>query len=129
MVLLRERGLNNQGKIVKELGYTSFYRDRKNPNSPLSKALRDYQDELLHSLSVSKAGNLEVAITLRDNAMAENDIKNALAAVKLINDMQGHNAPAKKITTKINVDTVIDLTKEATRDADGEVIYDIGYGN
>ena len=122
---LRERGFGSQGAIIKELNYTSFYRDRKNKYSALSLALKEYQDDVIRDISNSKGGNLDVIAKIRDAAVANDDYKSALAAAKLINDMQGHNAPKTQVKTNIKVNTFVDLTKAAQYDEHtGENIYD-----
>ena len=122
---LRERGFSAQHSIIKELNYTSFYRDRKNPDSALSKALKEFQDEVIRDVANSKGGNLNVIARIRDDAFSGGDYKSALSAAKLINDMMGHNAPKTQISTKITVDTIVDLTKPAKFDEMGSTIYDI----
>lgn len=122
---LRERGFAAQGQIVKELGYTSFYRDRKNKDSALSKELKAFQDEVIRDVANSKGGNLNVVASIRDLAFEKGDYKSALSASKLINDMMGHNAPKTEVKAKINIDTIVDLTKPAKYNDMGEVIYDI----
>ena len=124
MTQLRERGFGAQGEIVRELNYTSFYRDRKNKDSALAIALKEYQAEIVHDLSNAKGGNLDVISKIRDLAFQDGDFKAALAAAKLINDMQGHNAPKNTVQTKIKIDTFVDLSKPVQYDDNGEVIYD-----
>jgi hypothetical protein len=122
---LRERGFSAQNAIVKELNYTSFYRDRRNIDSGLSKALKEFQDEVIRDVANSKGGNLNVIARIRDFAVDEGDYKSALSAAKLINDMMGHNAPKTQISAKITVDTIVDLTKPAKFDETGQTIYDV----
>ncbi len=122
---LRAEGFAAQGSIIKDLNYTSFYRDRKNGDSALSKALRAYQDEVIKDIANSKGGNLDVIAKIRDAAVTNGDYKSALSAAKLINDMQGHNAPKTQVKTNIKVETIIDLTKPAKFDESGANIYDI----
>ncbi len=122
---LRVEGFAAQGSIIKDLNYTSFYRDRKNSDSALSKALRAYQDEVIKDITNSKGGNLDVIAKIRDAAVTSGDYKSALSAAKLINDMQGHNAPKTQVKTNIKVETIIDLTKPAKFDETGANVYDI----
>jgi len=122
---LRTEGLGNRTNILNELGYTSFYRDRKNPNTALHKALKEYENEMLTELSIQKFGNLETIMKIRDDCIADGDPKNALAAAKMINEMMGHNAPKKTVNTDIKVETVIDLTRVPAKDDFGNTIYDV----
>jgi hypothetical protein len=49
-------------------------------------------------------------VQIRDTALATGDMKAAMEAIKVINDMQGHKAPTKVQNTKLDIKATIDLT-------------------
>lgn len=108
---IREEGIEMQGKIAKELNYTSYYRDKTNYGTAFYLALRSVVNKTEEKIELSKGMNLEILVKIRDEAMSSGDMKMAMEAMKMINDMQGYKAPVKVEQTKIDVKATIDLTK------------------
>jgi hypothetical protein len=121
---IREEGINNQGKIAKELNYTSYYRDKSNYGTAFHLALRDVVRLSEERIEVAKGSNLDLLVKMRDEAFLNGDTKTALETIKIINDMQGYKAPVKVQQTKIDVKATIDLTKQPDED---EGFIDIDY--
>lgn len=122
---VREEGINNQGKIAKELNYTSYYRDKANFGTAFYLALRDVVRLSEERIEVAKGSNLDLLVKMRDEAFLNGDTKTALETIKIINDMQGYKAPVKVQQTKIDVKATIDLTKQPD---DSEQTYiDVDY--
>ena len=115
---VREEGINNQGKIAKELNYTSYYRDKANYGTAFHLALRDVVRLSEERIEVAKGSNLDLLVKMRDEAFLNGDTKTALETIKIINDMQGYKAPLKVQQTKIDVKATIDLTKQPEEDSD-----------
>ena len=114
---VREEGITNQGKIAKELNYTSYYRDKSNYGTAFHLALRDVVRLSEERIEVAKGSNLDILVKMRDEAFINGDTKVALETIKIINDMQGYKAPVKVQQTKIDVKATIDLTKPIDEDA------------
>jgi hypothetical protein len=114
---VREEGITNQGKIAKELNYTSYYRDKNNQGTAFYLALRDAVRLSEERIEVAKGSNLDILVKMRDEAFINGDTKVALETIKIINDMQGYKAPVKVQQTKIDVKATIDLTKPIDEDA------------
>ena len=55
--------------------------------------------------------------------MVNGDMKMAMDAIKILNDMQGYKAPVKVQQTKLDITATIDLTKKPDEDN----MLDIGY--
>ncbi len=108
---VREEGIEMQSKIAKELNYTSYYRDKTNYGTAFYLALRNVVNKAEEKIELSKGMNLEILVKIRDEAMSSGDMKMAMDAMKMINDMQGYKAPVKVEQTKIDVKATIDLTK------------------
>lgn len=108
---VREEGIEHQGKIAKELNYTSYYRDKNNYGTAFYLALRSVVNKTEEKVEATKGMNLELLIKIRDEAMMSGDAKMAMEAMKMINDMQGFKAPVKVQQTKIDVKATIDLTQ------------------
>ena len=121
---IREEGINNQGKIAKELNYTSYYRDKTNYGTAFHLALRDVVRLSEERIEVAKGSNLDLLVKMRDEAFLNGDTKTALETIKIINDMQGYKAPVKVHQTKIDVKATIDLTKQVN---DDEMYLDVDY--
>jgi hypothetical protein len=64
----------------------------------------------LKSIEAAKGTNLTALIRIRDMAISNDDMKVAMEAIKIINDMQGYKAPTKVEQTKIDITATIDLT-------------------
>ena len=122
---VREEGINNQGKIAKELNYTSYYRDKANFGTAFHLALRDVVRLSEERIEVAKGSNLDLLVKMRDEAFLNGDTKTALETIKIINDMQGYKAPVKVQQTKIDVKATIDLTKPI--DEDEQTYIDVDY--
>ena len=74
------------------------------------------------SIEAAKGTNLTKLITIRDTALVNGDVKMAMEAIKIINDMQGYKAPTKVQQTKIDVKATIDLTSSKEEDEDIDYI-------
>lgn len=111
--MVKEHGLQNQAKIAKELGYTSYYRDKNNYGTAFYRELRKVVDKTSEKVEIAKGMNLEVLMRIRDEALEMGEVKTALEAIKIINDMQGYKAPTQVHQTKIDVKATIDLTASA----------------
>ena len=124
---IREEGINSQGKIAKELNYTSYYRDKANYGTAFHLALRDIVRLSEERIEVAKGSNLDLLVKMRDEAFMNGDNKTAMETIKIINDMQGYKAPVKVQQTKIDVKATIDLTKQPEDDSDEYI--DVDYGD
>ena len=122
---VREEGINNQGKIAKELNYTSYYRDKANYGTAFHLALRDVVRLSEERIEVAKGSNLDLLVKMRDEEFLNGDTKTAMETIKIINDMQGYKAPVKVQQTKIDVKATIDLTKQP--DEDEQTYIDVDY--
>lgn len=122
---IREEGINSQGKIAKELNYTSYYRDKNTAGTAFYIALRDVVRLSEERIEVAKGSNLDLLVKMRDEAFINGDTKTALETIKIINDMQGYKAPVKVQQTKIDVKATIDLTKP--QDEDEQLYIDVDY--
>ena len=121
---IQEEGITNQGKIAKELNYTSYYRDKNTQGTAFQLALRDVVKLSEERIEVAKGSNLDLLVKMRDEAFSNGDTKTALETIKIINDMQGYKAPVKVQQTKIDVKATIDLTKQVN---DDEMYLDVDY--
>ena len=121
---VREEGINNQGKIAKELNYTSYYRDKANYGTAFHLALRDVVRLSEERIEVAKGSNLDLLVKMRDEAFLNGDTKTAMETIKIINDMQGYKAPVKVQQTKIDVKATIDLTKQPEDDSTNYIDID-----
>lgn len=122
---VREEGITSQGKIAKELNYTSYYRDKNNAGTAFYLALRDVVRLSEERIEVAKGSNLDLLVKMRDEAFINGDTKTALETIKIINDMQGYKAPVKVQQTKIDVKATIDLTKP--QEEDEQLYIDVDY--
>lgn len=120
---VREEGIEYQSKIAKDINYTSYYRDRNNYGTAFYIELRKLVNRAEEKIELSKGMNLELLVKIRDTAMADGDMKMAMEAMKMINDMQGFKAPVKVQQTKIDVKATIDLT-QTTEDVSGFIDID-----
>ena len=121
---IREEGINSQGKIAKDLNYTSYYRDKSNYGTAFHLALRDVVRLSEERIEVAKGSNLDLLVKMRDEAFLNGDNKTALETIKIINDMQGYKAPVKIHQTKIDVKATIDLTRGAEEDEQNYIEID-----
>lgn len=104
-------GLDNAASIARDMNYTSYYRDRRNVGTAFYRELMSLVEAEQKSIEAAKGMNLNKLIAIRDTAIANGEMKIALDAIKIINDMQGHKAPIKTEQTKIDITATIDLTK------------------
>ena len=114
---LKNEGIESGGKIARDLGYTNYYRDRRTTGTAFHKALMAIANAEMKSIEAAKGTNLTALIRIRDMALANSDMKAAMEAIKIINDMQGYKAPTKVEQTKIDITATIDLT-EPTEEQD-----------
>ena len=75
------------------------------------------------SIEAAKGTNISKLIAIRDTAMVNGDMKTAMDAIKILNDMQWYKAPVKVEQTKLDITATIDLTKKPDEDN----MLDIGY--
>ena len=102
--------MDASNKIAKELNYTNYYRDRRTSGTAFHKELMAIANSEMRSIEAAKGTNLSALIKIRDIALANDDMKAAMEAIKIINDMQGYKAPTKVEQTKIDITATIDLT-------------------
>jgi hypothetical protein len=107
---LRNNGMDASNRIAKELNYTNYYRDRRTSGTAFHKELMAIANSEMRSIEAAKGTNLSALIKIRDIALANDDMKAAMEAIKIINDMQGYKAPTKVEQTKIDITATIDLT-------------------
>lgn len=108
---IRNEGMDASSKVAKELGYTNYYRDRRTTGTAFHKELMSLANAEMKSIEAAKGTNLTALIRIRDMAIANDDMKAAMDAIKIINDMQGYKAPTKVEQTKIDITATIDLTE------------------
>lgn len=112
-----DEGMEASAKIARDLGYTNYYRDRRNQGTAFYKELMQMANAEMKSIESAKGTNLSALIKIRDLALADGDMKAAMEAIKIINDMQGYKAPTKVQQTKLDIKATIDLS-EPTEDND-----------
>ncbi len=110
-------GMDLSAKIARDLNYTSYYRDRRNHGTAFHRELMSLANAEMKSIDAAKGTNLGALIRIRDLALADGDMKAAMDAIKIINDMQGYRAPTKVHQTKLDIKATIDLS-ESTEDDD-----------
>ena len=110
---IRDEGMDASSKIAKSLGYTNYYRDRRTTGTAFHKELMEIANSEMKSIEAAKGTNLSALIKIRDIALANDDMKAAMDAIRIINDMQGYKAPTKVEQTKIDITATIDLTAPA----------------
>ena len=106
-----DEGMEASAKIARELGYTNYYRDRRNQGTAFYKELMQMANAEMKSIESAKGTNLSALIKIRDLALADGDMKAAMEAIKIINDMQGYKAPTKVQQTKLDIKATIDLSE------------------
>jgi len=114
---IRDEGMDASSKVARDLGYTNYYRDRRTAGTAFHKALMAIANAEMKSIEAAKGTNLTALIRIRDMALANSDMKAAMEAIKIINDMQGYKAPTRVEQTKIDITATIDLT-EPTEEQD-----------
>jgi hypothetical protein len=124
---VRGEGMDASSKIAKEIGYTNYYRDRRTSGTAFHKELMLIANSEMKSIEAAKGTNLSALIKIRDIAIANDDMKAAMEAIKIINDMQGYKAPTKVEQTKIDITATIDLTKQPDEETDTYI--DVDYIN
>jgi len=107
---LANEGLENASKIAKSMGYTNYYRDRRKTGTAFYKEIMAIAESEGKTIEAAKGTNLNKLIWIRDTALANDDVKTAMDAIKIINDMQGYKAPTKVEQTKFDIKATIDLT-------------------
>ena len=107
---VRDEGMDASSKIAKDMGYTNYYRDRRTVGTAFHKELMAIVNAEMKSIEAAKGTNLTTLIKIRDMALANDDMKTAMDAIKIINEMQGYKAPTKVEQTKIDITATIDLT-------------------
>jgi hypothetical protein len=117
-------GLENASKIAKDMGYTNYYRDRRKTGTAFYKEIMAIADSEGKTIEAAKGTNLNKLIWIRDTALANDDMKTAMEAIKIINSMQGYIAPTKVEQTKFDVKATIDLTAPKEEEDD---FLDIDY--
>jgi hypothetical protein len=118
-----EEGIENAGKIATDIGYTNYYRDRRTQGTAFYREIMKFVDLEAKSIEAAKGTNITKLIAIRDTAMVNGDMKTAMDAIKILNDMQGYKAPVKVEQTKLDITATIDLTKKPEEDN----MLDIGY--
>ena len=111
-----EQGMEASAKIARDLNYTSYYRDRRNHGTAFHKELMALANAEMKSIEAAKGTNLSALIKIRDLALSEGDMKAAMDAIKIINEMQGYKAPIKVQQTKFDIKATIDLTEPIQED-------------
>jgi len=119
---IKDEGIESGSKISREIGYTNYYRDRRTEGTAFYREIMKFVESEAKSIEAAKGTNLTKLITIRDTALANGDVKMAMEAIKIINDMQGYKAPTKVQQTKIDVKATIDLTSSAEEDEDIDYI-------
>ena len=119
---IKDEGIESGSKISRELGYTNYYRDRRTEGTAFYREMMKFVESESKSIEAAKGTNLTKLITIRDTALVNGDVKMAMEAIKIINDMQGYKAPTKVQQTKIDVKATIDLTSSAEEDEDIDYI-------
>lgn len=109
-------GMDASSKIAKDLGYTNYYRDRRTVGTAFHKELMAIANAEMKSIEAAKGTNLTALIKIRDIALANDDMKAAMEAIKIINDMQGYKAATKIEQTKLDITATIDLTAPVEED-------------
>jgi hypothetical protein len=120
---IMDEGIESGSKIARELGYTNYYRDRRKDGTAFHREMIKFVNQETKSVEAAKGTNLGKLISIRDMALANGDMKVAMDAIRIINDMQGYKAPTKVEQTKIDITATIDLTKQP----DEENLLDIDY--
>ena len=116
---IKNEGIEKGSKIAKDMGYTNYYRDRRTEGTAFYREIMNFVESEAKSIEAAKGTNLTKLITIRDTALVNGDVKMAMEAIKIINDMQGYKAPTRVQQTKIDVKATIDLTsKEEDEDMD-----------
>lgn len=119
---IKDEGIESGSKISREIGYTNYYRDRRTEGTAFYREIMKFVESEAKSIEAAKGTNLTKLITIRDTALSNGDVKMAMEAIKIINDMQGYKAPTKVQQTKIDVKATIDLTSSAEEDEDIDYI-------
>ena len=109
-------GMDASSKIAKDLGYTNYYRDRRTVGTAFHKELMAIANAEMKSIEAAKGTNLTALIKIRDIALANDDMKAAMEAIKIINNMMGYQAPTKIEQTKLDITATIDLTAPVEED-------------
>jgi len=119
---IKDEGIESGSKISREIGYTNYYRDRRTEGTAFYREIMKFVESEAKSIEAAKGTNLTKLLTIRDTALANGDVKMAMEAIKIINDMQGYKAPTKVQQTKIDVKATIDLTSTTEEDEDIDYI-------
>ena len=115
---VEEQGMDASAKIARDLNYTSYYRDRRTSGTAFHTELMKLANYELKSIESAKGTNLSALIKIRDAALANQDMKVAMEAIKIINDMQRYKAPTKVEQTTLDITAPIDLTAPKEEEQD-----------
>ena len=115
---IKVEGIESGSSIARNLGYTNYYRDRRTEGTAFYREIMKFVESEAKSIEAAKGTNLTKLISIRDTALANNDMKVAMEAIKIINDMQGYKAPTKVEQTKLDITATIDLTAPNHEDED-----------
>ena len=115
---IKVEGIESGSSIARNLGYTNYYRDRRTEGTAFYREIMKFVESEAKSIEAAKGTNLTKLISIRDTALANNDMKVAMEAIKIINDMQGYKAPTKVEQTKLDITATIDLTASREEDED-----------
>ena len=113
---IKDEGIEKGSKIAKEMGYTNYYRDRRTEGTAFYREIMKFVESEAKSIEAAKGTNLSKLISIRDAALANGEMKVAMEAIKIINDMQGYKAPTKVEQTKLDITATIDLTAPKEED-------------
>jgi len=113
---IKDEGIEKGSKIAKDMGYTNYYRDRRTEGTAFYREIMKFVESEAKSIEAAKGTNLSKLISIRDAALANGDMKVAMEAIKIINDMQGYKAPTRVEQTKLDITATIDLTAPKAED-------------
>jgi len=113
---IKDEGIEKGSKIAKDMGYTNYYRDRRTEGTAFYREIMKFVESEAKSIEAAKGTNLSKLISIRDAALANGDMKVAMEAIKIINDMQGYKAPTRVEQTKLDITATIDLTAPKEED-------------
>ena len=113
---IKDEGIEKGSKIAKDMGYTNYYRDRRTEGTAFYREIMKFVESEAKSIEAAKGTNLSKLISIRDAALANGEMKVAMEAIKIINDMQGYKAPTKVEQTKLDITATIDLTAPKQED-------------
>ena len=113
---IKDEGIEKGSKIAKDMGYTNYYRDRRTEGTAFYREIMKFVESEAKSIEAAKGTNLSKLISIRDAALVNGEMKVAMEAIKIINDMQGYKAPTRVEQTKLDITATIDLTAPKEED-------------